>query len=70
MIKIDLHDTYVSASGTKIKMSPSFYFRWKDLTFQSNAFQKSCLKSRCVLIFTFNGKIYYFKVMLSACTLY
>ena len=29
---------YVSASGTKIKMSPSFHFRLKDLPFQSDTF--------------------------------
>ena len=30
---------YVGASGTKIKMSSSFHFRWKDLPFQSDAFR-------------------------------
>ena len=37
---------YVSASGTKIKMSPSFYFRWKDPLVQSNAFRPElCTKN-------------------------
>ena len=34
---------YVGASRTKIKMSPSFYYRWKDLPFQSNAFRPEYL---------------------------
>ena len=37
---------YVSASGTKVKMSPSFHFRGKDLSFQINAFwPKLCTKN-------------------------
>ena len=37
---------YVGASGTKIKMSSSFHFRWKDLPFQSDAFRPElCTKN-------------------------
>ena len=37
---------YVSAGCTKIKKSSSFYFRWKDLPFQSDAFRPElCTKN-------------------------
>ena len=48
LLKQGLHNRnrFTGRSGTKIKISPSFYFRWKDLPFQSNAFRPElCTKN-------------------------